>query len=103
MADFIKVANVADIHPGSMKTVLAGGKRIALANVDGQFFAISDVCSHAQCSLGSEGSLETHVVTCGCHGAQFDVTTGKVMALPAPSDIASYTVKVENGEVFVQV
>ncbi len=103
MEDFVKIVAVSDIAPGSMKTVIAAGKRIAVANVGGQFFAIDDTCSHEQCSLGTEGFLDSNVVICGCHGANFDVATGKVLSLPAPTDVASYQVKVEKGEIFVKV
>ena len=103
MGDFVKIATTTEIRSGSMKTVLVSGRRIALANVDGEFFAIDDTCTHAECSLGSEGFLDGSIVTCGCHGSTFDVTTGKVLSLPAPSDVASFEMKVENGEIFVKV
>ena len=103
MDDFVKVATVAEIPVGRMKTVMVGGKRVAVANVDGEFFAIDDDCSHEECSLGSEGYLDGNVVICGCHGSNFDVTTGKVLSLPAPTDVTSYQTKVENGNIFVKL
>ncbi len=102
MGSFVKAITVSDLPSGSMKTVMVSGKKIAVANIDGEFFAIDDTCSHAQCSLGSEGFLDGNVLTCGCHGAQFDVTNGKVMSLPAPTDVTSYEVKIENGDVYVR-
>ena len=103
MADFTKVAQASEIPAGSMKTIIERGKKIAIANVDGEFFAIDDTCSHEQCSLGSEGFLDGNILTCGCHGGQFDVMTGKVMSLPAPTDINSYKVKVEGEDIFVMM
>lgn len=103
MSDFIKAAATSDVPSGSMKTVMVGGKPIALANVDGEFFAVSDSCTHEQCSLGTEGFLDGSIITCGCHGGQFEVTTGKVMSLPAPSDVASYEVKVEGNDVLIKI
>lgn len=103
MANFIKAALVSEIVPGSMKTVNVDGKTIAIANVDGEFFAVDDACTHAQCSLGAEGSLSGNIVTCGCHGAQFDVKSGKVLTLPAPTDLTPYEIKVENGEVYIKI
>lgn len=103
MATFIKALEVHDVPPGSMKTVRIGGKIIAFANVDGEIFAIDDTCSHAQCSLGSEGFIDGNVVTCGCHGATFDVTSGKVMSLPAITDVASYPVKINGEDVLVEI
>lgn len=103
MANFQKAGSVSEFPPGTKKTVTVGGKKIALANVDGEFFAIDDTCTHEHCSLGTEGFLDGSTIICGCHGAQFDVTDGKVLALPAPADVASYETKVENGEVFVSI
>lgn len=103
MAKLIAVAKTSELPSGSMKTVTVSGIRVAIANVDGQYFAVADACSHAQCSLGSEGFLDGTTLTCGCHGAQFDATTGKVLALPAATDLTSYQVKVEGDDVLVAV
>src|SRR3989344_1256555 len=103
MADFIKITKASDIPTGTMKTFRVHAKIIAVANVDGNFFAIDDTCSHAQCSLGSEGFLDGSTVTCGCHGAQFDVTTGSVLSLPATVNVASHEVRQENGEIYINI
>ncbi|MCL4359802.1 non-heme iron oxygenase ferredoxin subunit [Patescibacteria group bacterium] len=103
MPDFVKVAAAGDIPDGSMKTVETAGKKIALAHIGESFFAIDDACSHHQCSLGGEGVLDGTTVVCGCHGAKFDVTSGKVLALPATTDVRSYRTKVEGGDVFVEL
>lgn len=103
MSDFIKAAATSDVPSGSMRTVTVGGKPIALASVDGQFFAVNDTCSHEQCSLGTEGFLDGSIITCGCHGSQFEVKTGKVLSLPAPSNVATYEVKVEGKNVLVKI
>ena len=103
MSDFQKAASVADLPVGSMKTVVVRGKRIALANVDGTFFAVDDTCTHEQRSLGTEGLLDSGVITCCCHGSQFEVASGKVLSLPAPSDVGTYEVKVEGNDVLVNI
>jgi nitrite reductase/ring-hydroxylating ferredoxin subunit len=103
MDGFVKIASATDIPPGTKKTVFGAGAKIALSNVDGEFFAVADTCTHEECSLGSEGFLDGNTLVCGCHGSIFDVTTGKVLTLPAVTDLQSYPVKVENGEVFVKI
>ena len=103
MGDFVGVAKTPDIPSGSMRTLHVKGKKIAVANIEGEFFAIDDRCSHEECSLGTEGFLEEGVVVCGCHGAQFDITSGAVLSLPATSPVASYQVKVENETILVQI
>ena len=103
MADFTVVAKVSDIPSGKMKSVIAHGKQIAIANVGGKYFAIGDLCTHAQCSLGGEGTLSGTMVTCGCHGSKFDVTTGKVKGPPASQDEPSYEIKVEGENILINV
>lgn len=103
MSDFIKAIATADVPVGTMKHVVVSGKNIAIANVDGEYFAVDDTCTHEHCSLGDEGFLDGGVITCGCHGAQYDATTGKVLALPAPMDLAPYVIKVEESDIYVKV
>jgi 3-phenylpropionate/trans-cinnamate dioxygenase ferredoxin subunit len=76
------------------------GRSIALCNVDGEFFAIDDVCTHDGGPLG-QGELRGNVIECPRHGARFDVRTGKVLALPAPKPVGTYSVQVEGTEIRV--
>jgi len=99
-AEYVKVARRADIPPGSVVKVEAGGHAIAVANVDGEFFAIDDTCTHEEASL-SEGGLTGEVVVCARHGARFNVKTGRVLSLPAVRSVATYAVKVEGDDVLV--
>ena len=100
---YTKVASVQEIPNGTKKTVMASGKRIALANVDGDFFAIDDTCTHQQCSLGTSGFLDGSAIICSCHGAQFDVTTGQALSLPATVDVSTYETKVDGTDVLVNI
>lgn len=99
----IHIGSINDIQTDTMKTIMAGGKKIAVANVDGEYFAFDDTCSHQNCSLGGEGVLDGTIVICGCHGASFDVTNGKVLSLPAITDIQTYDVMIENDKIFVDL
>ena len=72
------------------------GTRIAVARVDDAFYAFGDTCTHRGCSL-AEGDLEATIVTCPCHGSQFDVATGEVLRGPALAPVRSYPVRVESG------
>lgn len=85
-----------------MQAFEVAGRRIAVANVDGVLFAFGDVCTHAQCSL-AEGDLEGIVVTCPCHGSQFDVRTGAVVGPPAEDSVGSYPLRVEGEELQIEV
>jgi len=84
---------ISDVPPGS--AMLVGN--VAVFNVDGQFYATQDECTHKQGPL-SDGELDGEVVTCPYHGAQFNVCTGKVLRGPAEKDVQTYRVEV-NGEI----
>ena len=75
MGQLIKVAEADDVPPGTAKTAEADGRRIAVFNSGGGYYAIDDACTHRGGAL-SEGEMEGTVVTCPLHGATFDVTTG---------------------------
>ena len=83
-----------DVQPSQMAAFDVDGKRVAVANVGGTFHAFDDTCTHMQCSL-AEGTLEGTTVTCPCHGSEFDVRTGAVLAPPAVQPVKSYRVQVE--------
>lgn len=80
----------------------ASGTRIAIANVAGAFYAFGDTCTHLGCSL-AEGDLEGTIVTCPCHGSEFDVTTGDVVRGPAGDPVGSYPVRVEGDTLRIEV
>lgn len=103
MPGFIKACSVSEVLPGSMKQMVMGNVPVVVLNVDGEYFALSDTCTHARCSLANEGILDGAVIICGCHGAQFSASSGKVLSLPATTDLKTYEVKVEAGEVFINV
>jgi nitrite reductase/ring-hydroxylating ferredoxin subunit len=99
----VTVGKVTNVAPGELAAFDVDGTRIAVANVDGRLFAIDEMCTHEQCSLVEEGTLEGPVVTCGCHGAQFDVTTGDVLAPPALEPLRVYPLRMEQGDIVVEV
>jgi nitrite reductase/ring-hydroxylating ferredoxin subunit len=78
MADFVKAARTTEIEPGQARLVEVKGKQIALFNVDSQFFALDNTCTHRG------GPLADGEVTCP-HGATFDVRTGEVVGPPGPA------------------
>ncbi len=73
----IQVALTQDIPVGQMKGFTVENKEILVANVAGKYYAMDAFCSHMQGYLPA-GTLQEHIVICPAHGAQYDVTTGKV-------------------------
>jgi len=99
---FIKIGESLEVPKGRVKVYEAGGKRIAVCNVDGSFKAVADLCTHDGGPLG-EGELIGNQIECPRHGALFDVDTGKAMCLPAIVAIATYKIEERNGELWVAV
>lgn len=99
MAEFTKVARVAEIEAGEGTTVSLNDKEVALFNVGGNIFALDNTCPHQGGPLG-DGFLDDKIVTCPLHGWQFDVTTGCNSLNPAVQ-VNCYQVKVENGDVLI--
>jgi nitrite reductase/ring-hydroxylating ferredoxin subunit len=101
-SDFVTVTTIKDVPAGEMAAFDVGGNKIAVANVEGAFHAFDDMCTHQQCSL-ADGDLDGTTVTCPCHGSQFDVTSGTVLAPPAVRPVRSYRVRVEGGALQVSL
>jgi nitrite reductase/ring-hydroxylating ferredoxin subunit len=100
LADFVTVARIDDIPPGSVTTVRSGDEEIALAHVDGRLCAVQGKCLHLGGPLG-EGKLEGSVLTCPWHGWQYDVCTG-LNEFDHAIKLETYDVQVEDGEVRVR-
>ena len=98
-AEFVTVARVEDVPPGTVKTLHAAGEEIALARVGDAFYATQNACIHLQGPLG-EGRLEGAVLSCPWHGWQYDVRTGE-NEFDRAIQLRTYEVRVEDGEVQV--
>jgi nitrite reductase/ring-hydroxylating ferredoxin subunit len=101
MADFAKAARTTEIEPGQARLVEVNGKQIALFNIDGQFFAIDNTCTHRGGPL-AEGEVSGHVVTCPWHRGTFDVRTGEVVGPPPQRAVTRYGVRVTGTDIEVE-
>jgi nitrite reductase/ring-hydroxylating ferredoxin subunit len=101
MAEFVKVASVFELPPGSTKTIEVMGKTIALFNVEGTIYATDNTCLHQGGPLG-EGELMGEVVICPWHQWEYNVRTGE---MPGNSSVkvATYPVQVEGSDIKVAV
>jgi len=102
MPGLVAVARVEDVPVGSVRVVEADGRRIALCNYDGTFYAMDDECTHDRGPL-DQGELVGHEIECPRHGARFDVTTGRATRLPAVRPVRVYKVVVNDGSIAVEV
>jgi nitrite reductase/ring-hydroxylating ferredoxin subunit len=101
MSDFVKALAAADLPPGKGTELRLADQPIALFNVGGTFYAISNTCLHRGGPLG-QGFLEGATVTCPWHAWTYDVTTGRNV-VNGELKVASYETKVEDGQVLVKL
>jgi 3-phenylpropionate/trans-cinnamate dioxygenase ferredoxin subunit len=98
---WVRVAPAASIAPGDYASVELGDGFVAVFNVDGEFFAIDDLCTHDGGGLAG-GRLEDHQVICPRHGARFCLRTGAALTPPAYEAVRHYETRVTDGVVEVQ-
>jgi len=101
----IEVAKVDDIPEGEARRFVVERIEIAIANLgDGTFYAVDDICSHAESHL-SEGEVdvEDETIECARHGSTFDLRTGKPRTLPATVPVVTFPVKVEGDTILIEL
>ena len=101
MSEFVTVAKTGEIESGTVRVVNIDGVAIGVANVDGEFFAFADVCTHDDGPV-AEGELDGYQIECPRHGARFDIRSGAVKLLPAVVPIPVYPLRVEGDEIQVK-
>ena len=99
---FVKAAKVSDIPPGRIRVVELEEEDVALCNVDGEIYAVANVCTHDGGPLG-DGYLLGDEIECPRHGARFNVRTGEVKSLPAIMPIPTLEVKIEGDEIWMDI
>jgi 3-phenylpropionate/trans-cinnamate dioxygenase ferredoxin subunit len=102
MTKWIRIASTSEISPGGHKAITIDGTHIVLFNLDGEYYAIENRCTHQDFPL-SEGFLMDCQITCPLHGAKFNIKTGEVTAPPAFIDVATFVVRVIEDSVEVEV
>ena len=98
----VKTIKSADIAENSSALFETNTQQIALFNCEGQFYAIDDMCSHAEASL-SEGEVYDCKVECPLHGAEFDLKTGEAKTLPATQPVVSYKTDLDDEYLYLEV
>ena len=96
------VAKKSEVEQGTTKRVQVDGQNVLLCNVDGEIFAIEDVCTHDGGAL-DQGELMGERIMCPRHGAFFDVRTGDALTLPAIEPVQTFKVRVDGEDIFVDL
>ena len=101
----VEVARTTEIPEGEARRFVVDRIEVAVANVgDGRFFAVDDICSHAEASL-SEGEVDVddETIECPRHGSTFDLRTGAAKSLPATLPVPTFPVKVEGETIMIEL
>lgn len=101
-SDFTRAGSLSAIKPGQLVRADIPGQQILLANVDGEIFAIAEMCTHEDFSLFM-GALDGELVSCSLHGSRFSVKTGQPQEEPACVPLQTYDVKIEGDDILVAV
>ncbi|MCA9450815.1 MAG: non-heme iron oxygenase ferredoxin subunit [Candidatus Omnitrophica bacterium] len=100
MAQEFRLAKKSEIPPGKSMSFALERFTIAVFNLEGDFYAIEDTCSHMDGPL-CQGSTEGDVVMCPWHGSRFNIRTGEVLSPPAQKNVQTFPVQILDGEVTV--
>ena len=106
-SSFMRIADTAEVPAGKMKMMKIKDEKILIVNVDNNFYAVANPCTHKGGDL-SKGSLEGKILTCPVHGSRFDVTTGKNVYAPKQfmsksnvGDLKKYELMVEGNSILI--
>ncbi len=102
MPDYHKAASITDLEPGAIICVDVAGTRVALYNLEGEYFATSPSCTHVEADL-ADGDIEGGEVVCPLHYATFDIRTGLCTGPPADEDLVTYNVRVNGQDIEVEL
>jgi len=99
-----RLCRADDLVPGAAKRFDVGAHRICVVRIADDFYAIGDRCSHADFSL-AEGEVwpDEREIECWKHGSTFSLVTGEPQSLPATGPVPVYNVRVEDGDLMVEV
>jgi 3-phenylpropionate/trans-cinnamate dioxygenase ferredoxin component len=102
MSNLVKVAKTYDVPNGEVRSFIVENEIIAVFNVKNEFFALKDQCSHMDLPL-SDGLVEGSKVICAYHGAEFDISTGNALSLPAIESVERYDVKIDGDDIYIDI
>jgi nitrite reductase/ring-hydroxylating ferredoxin subunit len=97
----VRIGDANEVARGQMRVFDVEGTKVNVTNADGHFYAFDDTCTHRGCSLAN-GELAGTIVTCACHGSQFDVTSGAVLRGPAERPVRSHAIEVQGSDLLAE-
>jgi 3-phenylpropionate/trans-cinnamate dioxygenase ferredoxin subunit len=101
-AKYVKIGEASDVSKNQMRVFNVKGREILLINLEGEFYAFDNRCPHMGYPLFF-GSLEGDTLRCGFHSAKFNVRTGESVGPVTSERLKTFSVKIQNSSVFVEV
>jgi 3-phenylpropionate/trans-cinnamate dioxygenase ferredoxin subunit len=103
MSDWIDVAELSEFTPGARRVVDVDGAQVLVVNIEGQFFAVDDMCTHDGTPI-AEGEIDVSKaeITCPRHGARFCLRSGEALCAPAYEPIATFPLRVVDNRLQVR-
>ena len=101
--EWIEVAGTADFEHKNILQVEVDDEPVGIYKVGEKYYALHDVCSHAQAYLTEGGLVSEYEVECPLHGARFDIRDGRALCLPAVAPVEKFKVKIEDGRIFLGI
>jgi len=99
----VVVGNTSEVQEGKLMHITAGGKEIVVTKLDGNYYAMDNVCTHAGAGL-HEGELNNNELTCPWHGAKWDIKSGNLISFPQKlRPLQNHKVLIENDTLYVEI
>lgn len=102
MKEKIRLLGINELKPGEMTCITVASQAILVANVDGEFYASDEMCTHEDWPL-SNGALKGDCVECPLHGSRFNLKTGQPLDEPATVALRIYPTSIEQDTVFIEL
>ena len=99
---FERACAISDVPTDEALGVTIGAYDVAVAGHDGEYFAVQDLCSHAEVPL-SDGDIDGCTLECYMHGSRFDLRTGEPRELPATEPVPVYPVRIDGTDIYVDI
>ena len=99
----IKAFNASELAPNEIRQlVVEGHPPIAIYNLDGDYFATDDTCTHGDASL-AEGDIDGDEVVCPYHMGTFDIRSGEACSAPCAFPLKTYNLRVDDDVLYIMI
>lgn len=99
----VVVGKTSEVQDGKLMHITAGGKEIVITKLDGNYYAMDSVCTHAGADL-HEGELNNNELTCPWHGAKWDIKTGNLISFPQKlKPLQSHKISIDNDTLYIEI